>query len=111
MAKRPPQIWRYTGLLERAAAHVDQFLAPSQFTIRMHAERGFSRPMECLPNFADRVDREWQDPAPRPHAPPYFFFAGRLEMLKGLQTLIALWPRVPDYDLVVAGTGTEELAL
>jgi glycosyltransferase involved in cell wall biosynthesis len=111
MAKRPPQLWRYTGLLERSSRHVDQFLAPSRFTVRMHAERGFERPMECLPNFIDRVDREWQSPAPRPHERPYFLFVGRLESLKGLQTLIALWKRVPDCDLLVAGTGTYEFEL
>jgi len=111
MAKRPPQLWRYTGMIERAARQVDQFLAPSEFTIRMHKERGFSRPMELMPNFIDRVYEEWRDPAPRPHARPYFLFAGRLEMLKGLQTLIVLWKRIADYDLLVAGTGAAEVEL
>jgi glycosyltransferase involved in cell wall biosynthesis len=107
-AKRPPQLWRYTGLLERAAQHVDRFLAPSNFTMQMHAERGFSGAMACLPNFTDRADADWQEPAPRPHHQPYFLFVGRLELIKGLQTLIALWPRVPDCDLLVAGTGEYE---
>ncbi len=107
-AKRPPQIWRYTGLLERMADRVDQFFAPSRFTVRMHAERGFPRPMAYLPNFVDPVDRDWQDPAPRPQAAPYFFFVGRLEPIKGLQTLIAIWDRVPDCDLLVAGEGSYE---
>lgn len=107
-AKRPPQLWRYTGLLHRMANHVDQFLAPSRFTVRMHAERGFSRSLDCLPNFADRTDRDWQAPASRPQEKPYFLFVGRLELIKGLQTLIALWDRVPDADLLVAGTGGYE---
>jgi glycosyltransferase involved in cell wall biosynthesis len=107
-AKRPPQIWRYTGLLERMARHVDQFVAPSRFTARMHAERGFSRPVAYLPNFVDRVDGDWQDPAPRPQDAPYFLFVGRLELVKGLQTLIALWDRVPAHDLLVAGAGSYE---
>jgi glycosyltransferase involved in cell wall biosynthesis len=111
MAKRPPQVWRYTGLLERAAHHVDQFLSPSRFTARMHAERGFAQPLACLPNFIDPVDREWQRPDPRPHAKPYFLFVGRLEAIKGLQTLIDVWDRAPDCDLLVAGTGTYEQEL
>src|SRR6185436_6170417 len=41
IGKRPPQVWRYTGLLKRAARHVDQFVSPSRFTAGMHAERGF----------------------------------------------------------------------
>jgi glycosyltransferase involved in cell wall biosynthesis len=106
--KRPPQIWRYTGLVERMARHVDQFFAPSRFTARMHAERGFSRPLAHLPHFIDPVDRDWRDPAPRPQAEPYFLFVGRLEVVKGLQTLIALWDRVPGCDLLVAGEGNYE---
>jgi len=107
-ARRPPQIWRYTGLLERMARHVDQFVAPSRFTARMHAERGFFRPVAYLPNFMDPVDSEWQNPAPRPQEEPYFLFVGRLELIKGLQTLIALWDRTPNYNLLVVGTGSYE---
>ena len=43
--RRPPQLWRYTGLLERSVAHVDLFLAPSRFTLEAHRARGFTRPM------------------------------------------------------------------
>jgi len=111
MAHRPPQLWRYTSMLEKASRHVDRFVSPSRFTAAMHAERGFSRPVGHLPYFIDRVDRDWQQPKPRPQERPYFLFVGRLELLKGLQTLIAAWDRVPDYDLLVAGTGTDEAAL
>jgi glycosyltransferase involved in cell wall biosynthesis len=107
-AKRPPQLWRYTGLLERMARHVDQFVSPSRFTARLHAERGFPREFDCLPNFMDRVDEEWRNPGPRPQERPYFLFVGRLEAIKGLQTLIPIWDRAPDCDLLVAGTGTQE---
>ena len=40
--------------------------------------------------------------------PPYFLFVGRLELIKGLQTLIALWDRVPKYHLLAVGTGSYE---
>ena len=110
-ARRPPQLWRYTGLLDRMACYVDQFVAPSRFTARMHQERGFSQPVAYLPNFIDRVDSDWQEPAPRPHEGPYFLFVGRLEKIKGLQTLIHLWNRVPDHDLLVVGTGGYEQEL
>lgn len=106
--KRPPQMWRYTGLLDRCASHVDAFVSPSRFTSRMHAERGFSQPVGVLPYFIPRADRDWQQPAPRPHERPYFVFVGRLEKIKGLQTLIEVWERVPDFDLVVAGGGSYE---
>jgi glycosyltransferase involved in cell wall biosynthesis len=110
-AKRPPQLWRYTGLLKSMSSHVDQFVAPSRFTARMHRERGFAPPVAHLPNFIDRVDDDWRNPGPRPQKAPYFLFVGRLEVIKGLQTLIALWDRVPEYDLLVAGTGSYEPTL
>jgi glycosyltransferase involved in cell wall biosynthesis len=110
LGKRPPQLWRYTGMLDNAAAQVDQFVSPSRFTARMHAERGFSQPVDHLPYFIDRVDQEWRNPDPRPQEAPYFLFAGRLEIIKGLQTLIPLWEQMP-YDLLVAGTGTYEKEL
>ncbi len=111
MARRPPQLWRYTGLLARASQHVDLFVSPSRFTARMHAERGFPRSVHHLPYFIDRADRDWQEPGPRPQERPYFLFVGRLEKIKGLQTLLLLWDKVPDSDLLVAGTGeyAEEL--
>lgn len=105
-ARRPPQLWRYTGTLTRTSKHVDQFVSPSRFTARMHAERGFAKPVGHLPYFTDRADRDWQHPGPRPQEKPYFLFVGRLEAIKGLQTLIALWDQVPECDLLVAGTGT-----
>jgi len=108
LAKRPPQLWRYTGLLERMSSHVDQFVAPSRFTAGIHAERGFPKPITYLPNFLERADDDWRNPAPRPHADPYFLFVGRLELIKGLQTLIGVWDQMPGYDLLVAGTGTFE---
>jgi glycosyltransferase involved in cell wall biosynthesis len=106
--KRPPQVWRYTGWLKRMSAHVDQFVAPSRFTARMHAERGFPSPVAHLPNFIDLVDQDWRNPGPRPQSEPYFLFVGRLELIKGLQTLIGIWDRVGPYDLLVAGTGSYE---
>jgi glycosyltransferase involved in cell wall biosynthesis len=111
LAKRPPQLWRYTGLLEKSSARVDQYFSPSLFTARMHAERGFPRPVGVLPYFIPRADGDWQRPAPRPQERPYFLFVGRLETIKGLQTLIPLWGQVENCDLLVAGTGTQELSL
>ena len=111
---RPPQIWRYSGLLESVSRHVDRFLSPSRFTAAMHRERGFTQPVGHLPYFIERTDDDWRHPAPRPQDRPYFLFVGRLETIKGLQTVIPLWPRVvedADADLLIAGTGTMEAEL
>src|SRR5262249_24810943 len=111
MARRPPQLWRYTGLLARASQHVDQFISPSRFTANMHAERGFPRPVAHLPYFIDRVDHDWQHPGPRPQEKPYYLFVGRLEAIKGLQTVLELWKTIEYADLLVAGTGNYEQQL
>ena len=110
-ARRPPQLWRYTGLLERMSRHVDQFVSPSRFTAQMHADRGFAQPVAHLPYFIDHADSDWQQPGPRPQERPYFLFVGRLERIKGLQTLIPLWSRDSACDLLVAGTGAYETEL
>lgn len=111
MAKRPPQIWRYTSLLAKASQHVDQFVSPSRFTALMHTERGFPQPVAHLPYFMERVDDDWKKPHPRPQEKSYFLFVGRLEAIKGLQTLIEVWNGVTDFDLLIAGTGNYEKEL
>jgi len=110
-AGRPPQWWRYAGVLEASARHVDRFVSPSRFTAAMHRDRGFSEPVGHLPYFVDRSDDDWKTPGNSPHPRPYFLFVGRLERIKGLQTILPLWDSIPEYDLVIAGTGTMESVL
>ncbi len=108
--QRPPQLWRYTGLLERALPHVDLFLAPSRFTLQAHRDRGFSRPMRHLPHFlaaAEVVPGAGGARAER----PYFLFVGRLERLKGADVLIEAFRSYRDADLLIAGTGEEDAPL
>jgi glycosyltransferase involved in cell wall biosynthesis len=98
-------MWRYTDLLAHAAAQVDQFISPSRFTAQIHRERGFPKPLAFLPSFAEPADCEWEKPDPPPQEQPYFLFVGRLEAIKGLQTLIEVWPKMAGVDLLVAGDG------
>ncbi|MBI3665126.1 MAG: glycosyltransferase family 4 protein [Acidobacteria bacterium] len=108
ISRRPPQLWRYTGLRDRAARSVDQFFSPSRFTRDMHHKRGFPYPIEPLPYFLDRVDQDWKSPGPPPQPRPYFLFVGRLEKIKGLQDVIPEFAGEGDYDLLVSGSGTYE---
>lgn len=110
-AKRPPQWWRYTEYLKNSARHVDQFIAPSEFTAKKHAERGFDESFEVLPLFVELDKGEQSAPRESVRKRPYFLFVGRLEKLKGLQTLIVYWDEVKDADLLIAGSGTDEGAL
>jgi glycosyltransferase involved in cell wall biosynthesis len=105
--KRPPQIWRYTGMLTRKSQSVDQFLSPSRFTAQMHAARGFPEPVAHLPYFIDRSDQDWENPESRPQDSPYFLFVGRLERIKGVHLLIKIWQMITDFDLLIVGNGKE----
>lgn len=101
--QRPPQLWRYTDLLERAIPHVDLFLSPSRFTLEAHRERGFTAPMRHLPYFLPEPDAPAAEPAARER--PYFLCVGRLERLKGVQVLIEAFRTYRDADLLVVGDG------
>lgn len=104
--RRPPQLWRWTGLLERELRHIDAFIAMSEFSREKHREFGFPREMEVLPYFLPDQDRaQKQEELPRLHPRPYFLFVGRLELLKGLQDVIPSFSGPGESDLVVAGDG------
>jgi len=108
--RRPPQLWRYTGMLERHLDSVDAFVAMSEFSREKHREFGFPRDMEVLPYFLPDPAEGEVHPEERPtealHDRPYFLFVGRLERIKGLDDVIPLFERYPDADLVIAGDGT-----
>ena len=104
-SKRPPQLWRYTPLLEQSIKDVDLFLTPSHFCRQMHRSRGFQREMQVLPYFVPRVEGESDGTGDSPHSRPYFLFVGRLEKIKGVQEILHHFQGPGDYDLVVVGGG------
>jgi len=127
--RRPPQWWRYSGLLDAAVQHVDAFIAPSRFSKDKHHEMGLDVPIVHLPYFiasaeAASQDDQWPEPGladlavrsgsekrgfqPSAQQLPYFLFVGRLENLKGLHVLIPLFRRYRKAQLLIAGTGSDE---
>ena len=105
--KRPPQLWRYSGFLERELRHVDEFIAMSEFSRAKHREFGFPRDMTVMPYFLPGVEEKLgRTAAVSPHDRPYFLFVGRLEPIKGLDDVIPLFREFGDADLVIAGDGT-----
>ena len=109
--KRPPQLWRYFGLLKSAIKQVDAFISPSRFSKHIHHQMGLNIPIVYLPNFvplaesllpiSDQLVHEMSEQQ-------YFLFVGRLEKLKGLQTLIPVFQHYSKARLLVAGTGNYE---
>jgi glycosyltransferase involved in cell wall biosynthesis len=109
--RRPPQLWRYTGALERALDHVDAFVAKSEFSREMHRSFGFPKPMRVIPDFLpDEPAGERGDVAADGQA-PYFLFVGRLEKIKGLQDVIPAFAGINGPRLVIVGTGDYETVL
>jgi len=104
---RPPQWWRWTGMLERNLKHVDRFIAMSEFSRAKHHEFGFPREMDVLPYFLPDQGKEHLPTVPTEplHPRPYFLFVGRLERIKGLQDVLPSFEGPGETDLVVAGDG------
>ena len=110
--RRPPQLWRSTGLLQRSLRHVDRFLSGAAFATARHRRAGLDLPFVDLPAFTIAEDDGATAP-PHPTATdgPYFLFAGRLETIKGLHTILPVFRRRPQHRLLVAGDGSGARAL
>jgi glycosyltransferase involved in cell wall biosynthesis len=95
---RPPQFWRSTNLMQDALSQLDRILVPSDYV-----RRRTGLDATVLPHFLAR-----STPLPKPDRPSYYLFAGRLERLKGLETVL---PFFRARHLKIAGTGSAEPAL
>jgi glycosyltransferase involved in cell wall biosynthesis len=104
--KRPPQWWRFTSLMDNMFRNVDMFISPSQFTLQKHQEMGLRSPMVHIPYFLPESIAEGSFDREPPHVRPYFLFVGRLEKIKGVQNLIPVFRKHPQYELLIAGEGT-----
>ncbi len=102
--RRPPQLWRFGPGFRKHIEAIDLFIAMSDFSANKHAEFGFPREMSVLPPFSDLPPAA--DESASPHDRPYFFFAGRLEEIKGLQDVIPHMPALAGIDLLIAGEGS-----
>lgn len=111
--RRPPPLWRATGLLEREARHVDEFIALSESVAANHRAFGFSRDMRLMASFLpDAEAGAAPDAAPFAHARPYYLMVGRLETIKGMQDVVPLFAEEGfPADLLIAGSGPMEAEL
>jgi glycosyltransferase involved in cell wall biosynthesis len=109
-ARRPPQLWRYTGFLPNLLRHVDQLIAPSRFAQAKHKSLMPDLPIAVLPHFASSETQPIDSRSPR-GSRPYFLFVGRLEKLKGVQSILDTFRHYHNADLIIAGAGTFEPTL
>jgi glycosyltransferase involved in cell wall biosynthesis len=109
--KRPPQWWRYTDLIKESVKHIDLFLAPSAFIAQKHRERGLADSDRRAAVFLLSMGTPPVDVERKVDAPPYFLFVGRLEKIKGVQTVIPLFRCHRNAQLWIVGTGEYEAVL
>ena len=110
-ARRPPQFWRNSVLMERSLAKLDALICPSHSTIHEHSRRGIGARLVHLPYFLpDDYPESQLAPAPT-YARPYVAVAGRLERIKGFQDAIEAMRQLPWLDLRIAGAGAFEQTL
>lgn len=102
---RPPQLWRYTGLMKRMLKHVDCFLSPSRFTLHKHIEMGLDIPIKHMPYFLPTPTNGTQHTEANATRRPFFLFVGRLESIKGVQNIIPSFKDQDEFDLLIAGDG------
>ncbi|WP_083191252.1 glycosyltransferase family 4 protein [Salipiger sp. CCB-MM3] len=102
--RRPPQVWRQTGYLDRQLDKIDLLIAKSAFSRDKHHEFGLRQQMEVLPYFLPDLDHAATPPF-KGHDRPYFLFVGRLEKIKGLQDVIPAMDRYEAADLLILGDG------
>ena len=92
--RRPPQLWRYTGPARSARSRTSTCSWRPASSRSRHTGRAASGgPCVRLPHFSplDGGAEASRDADERP-ARPYFLVVGRLERLKGVQTLIEALP-------------------
>lgn len=100
--RRPPQLWRYSGLLDRQAQAVDCFLAPTRAVIARHRAMGWQGPMVHLPEFLPADEGLPEGPPPEG---PYFLYVGRLTYPKGVDRLVEAARRLPQARFLLVGEG------
>jgi glycosyltransferase involved in cell wall biosynthesis len=100
---KPPQLWRYGNLRERALEHVDMLLAPSAFTARRHVEGGIRRPVRVLPTYSPLCPEQSSVGAVPEQG--RFLYSGRLTPSKGVAELVRCLAKSPRFGLDVAGGG------
>lgn len=105
--QRPPQLWRYTNLLKQELRQVDAFISPTKYAMNRHLLDGLDVPVVHIPHGIpeeDLASAGAQDAVELPLR-PFFLFVGRIEKMKGLQTIIPIFRDYESADLVVAGDG------
>ncbi|WP_424008771.1 glycosyltransferase family 4 protein [Haloferax denitrificans] len=92
----------YRPLLKKILHSVDEIVSVSQWE-QQQVRRDFSVESSIIPLGVEVEMFRRGEPLER--ARPYLFCVARLEDYKGIQHVISALPKLPEYDLIVAGDG------
>jgi len=90
----------YVHRLMRVFRHVDFFISPSDFLRKKFVEYGMGQKVVTVNNFMDIADC-----VPCYENKDYYVYLGRLNHIKGVDTLVEAAKRVPEVVLKVVGVG------
>ncbi len=103
--KRPPQVWRYTGILDKKLSNINIIITPSNYMRRTLQSAGVSQPIVIIPNFVPEPG-EGGEPI---YQFPYFLYVGLLEGHKGILNLVEAFGQGKDEvdaSLLIVGDGS-----
>ncbi|MCK4526046.1 glycosyltransferase family 4 protein [candidate division WOR-3 bacterium] len=106
-SKKVPQIWRYTGLLDRSLKDIKTIIAPSVFVKNILIQGRIKTPITVIPNFAPDPPQNIEDSK----YSKYFLYAGVLERHKGILDLLEFFNKYHKeigIKLIIAGGGSLE---
>jgi len=101
---RPPQLWRSTSLMRDAVAQLDLLITPSATSAALHERFSEIVRIEHLAHFVEDPGEPQRDDGAATE--PYILFAGRLEDIKGVQSLVEAARRWSRARVLIAGTGS-----
>lgn len=105
LSSRPPQFWRYTGILDKYLKNINVIIAPSNFMKEKLQEFGVDGNFVTIPNSASEPPKTGK----ALYNFPYFLFVGVLEEHKGIIDLIDTFLDVESEisaKLLIVGTGS-----
>lgn len=105
LSKRPPQIWRYSKVLQKNIKNIDIIISPSEYLKERLESYGIQNKIVILPNFVSTII----EPGSRLYKNPYFLYIGVLEKHKGIFNLLNIFlklKREQKSHLLIVGDGS-----
>jgi len=104
----PPQVWRYTSLIQNSIRKIDSFISPSNYTAEQHKSGGIKNPIKIIPLFSYLSPAEYEDES---RGRMNFIAVGRVTKSKGISDLVHSFSKWPNFNLQVIGDGDLLLSL